>query len=363
MKYLILSLMCFFLISTASCKQKEGSAQKEIIRPVKFEKVRYFDGRKIVKLSCIVEPESAQNMSFKISGKITKLTVQAGDIVAVGDVIAELDDETQKLNVLEAKAGVKKETSQLDAARLNYDQIKSLYENDTVSLSQYQQAETQLQSSKSGLVSAKKRLEKLEIDLADTRLVSQVSGVVAEVYKDVNESVSVGQSLATIYSGNEIVVKLNLPDNIINKVSKGTKAELFFPNSEKQNYKGVISEVSISGSSSSLTYPAKVEIEDSDTSLKVGMTGNTSIYLGKASEKSKKIIIPISAVTKDTKSSFVYVLESVVNNIGLVKKVYVSLGDVSNEGIVIKGGLTTNDLLITAGLSKITEGQKVKVNF
>ena len=52
-----------------------------------------------------------------------------------------------------------------------------------------------------------------------------------------------------------------------------------------------------------------------------------------------------------------------MNNIGLVKKVYVSLGDVSNEGIVIKEGLTTNELLITAGLSKITEGQKVKVNF
>ena len=62
-------------------------------------------------------------------------------------------------------------------------------------------------------------------------------------------------------------------------------------------------------------------------------------------------------------SPFVYVLDSVVNNIGLVKKVYVNLGEISNEGIVIKSGLTTNDLLIVAGISKISEGQKVKVEF
>ena len=362
MRSVKLCLMILFFVAFFGCKKKEVLTQQEVIRPVKFEKVTYFDGRKVVKLSCAIEPKSAQNLSFKTSGKIIELAIKPGDFINKGDLVAVLDDQTQKLNVQEAIALVAKEKAQLDSATLNYNQMKSLYENDNVSLSQFQQSQTQFQASKSGLISAQKRLEKANIELENTKLLASVSAVVADVYKDINESISVGQSLAMIYSNNDVVARLNLPDNIINKVKIGSSVELFFPNSENKNYIGEISEISISGSSSSLTYPAKVRIKNVDESLKVSMTGNASIFLGKA-DSSKQIIVPINAVSKDTTKAFVYILDNVEENMARVKKVYVKLGSISNEGIEVLEGLTTQDLLITAGVSKIIEGQTVKVEF
>jgi len=74
------------------------------------------------------------------------------------------------------------------------------------------------------------------------------------------------------------------------------------------------------------------------------------------------IILPLQSVVTDSKGdTYVYALEGVSGSEGTVKRIDVKTGKVTTRGIEITDGLVSGDLVITAGMSKITEGLKVEV--
>ncbi len=48
-------------------------------------------------------------------------------------------------------------------------------------------------------------------------------------------------------------------------------------------------------------------------------------------------------------------------DVGFIQKKLVSVGELTNDGIEIVDGLNEGDLVVTAGVSRISDGMKVKL--
>lgn len=75
-----------------------------------------------------------------------------------------------------------------------------------------------------------------------------------------------------------------------------------------------------------------------------------------------KIFIPTMAISSRGKNYHVYVVNPEGGNTGVVEKRAVSIGRITNEGLEITEGLSDGEIIITAGLRSLNEGQRVRLD-
>ena len=79
-------------------------------------------------------------------------------------------------------------------------------------------------------------------------------------------------------------------------------------------------------------------------------------------DKSEIITLPLISVNEDnSKEKFVYVIENIQDNQGIIVKKKIKIGNIINNRIEVISGLTKNEKIVTAGVNRIVEGQKVKL--
>ena len=64
---------------------------------------------------------------------------------------------------------------------------------------------------------------------------------------------------------------------------------------------------------------------------------------------------------QDREGRFVFVAEPAQDNLGIARRRTVTVGELVDEGLEVFDGLIEGDLLITAGTSKIRDGQQVRL--
>jgi multidrug efflux pump subunit AcrA (membrane-fusion protein) len=76
---------------------------------------------------------------------------------------------------------------------------------------------------------------------------------------------------------------------------------------------------------------------------------------------SPRILVPAVAVGEDRKGRFVYIVEPAGKDLGKVLRREVEVGDLTGSGLEISSGLAVGDIVVTAGLSFLEEGRKVRL--
>ena len=103
----------------------------------------------MVALTGTVQAQTEINLSFRIDGRLIERTVDIGDNVKPGQLIARLDPQNEESGVQSVRAQLAGANAQLVEARNNFDRMRDLVVEDAVSRAQYDQAEAMLQSAES----------------------------------------------------------------------------------------------------------------------------------------------------------------------------------------------------------------------
>ncbi len=75
---------------------------------------------------------------------------------------------------------------------------------------------------------------------------------------------------------------------------------------------------------------------------------------------SNVIVIPVNVVQSDLSGKYVFVLEKVGGKL-IARRRIISLGEVQNEQVEVKAGLSGGDVLIRAGYQGLYDGQEVSI--
>ena len=183
------SLIILFAVSLLSCGE-DVQEKKEIIRPVRYQQVFLAGGEQTRTLSGVSKAGTEAKLSFRVGGIVEAVSIKVGEKISKGKLIAAIDKSDAQLNYEKALEALRKAETQKDNAKSNLDRVKGLYENNNVSLSEYEAAKDKYASANSAHNTERRNADLKKRELSYYKLYAPMKGVIADVSIEKNEQVS-----------------------------------------------------------------------------------------------------------------------------------------------------------------------------
>ncbi len=238
---LIISLLV--LAGFAACSGEKPKA-KELLRPVRYQMVVTSGSEENRSFSGIASSGTEARLSFRVGGTLVALNVKEGDRIKAGKLIAKLDDSDAGLQHEKALVALEKSRLNRKTAKSNLQRIKRLYENNNVSLSEYESAKEKYANANAAFFADKRSAELKKKELGYYSLSSPIDGVISGKATEINENVSAGQTVVVINALDDIDVTSGIPETYISRVAKGNNVSVRFPSIADKVFDGTITEVS-----------------------------------------------------------------------------------------------------------------------
>ncbi len=356
-------LISFAALTLFQCKKKEAE-QGEVLRPVKYMTVGAAATHQIREFSGTAKAGNEIELSFRETGVIQRVNVKKGQRVKEGSLIASLDNVEANLNYEKAVTEVVSAASSMNTSKAELDRVKTLYEKGSTPLKDYQSAKNNYQSALSLYEAAVRSRDLYKSRIGYGFIYAPSDGVIANTEGKVNERVQTGHVFAILNAGEKKKVEVGLPENVINNISVGMTAQITFPTLDNSSFTGEVIEVSPVTSQNTTTYPVELEVIDPVAQIRPGMAASVLFDLAATGDQDRSdvIIVPINAVGEDGNGNFVFLIKSDDNQVGVVEKRTITIGEMTANGFEVKGGLGPGELIATAGLQTLLDGQKVKLN-
>ncbi|VFQ42522.1 rnd efflux pump membrane fusion protein [Desulfoluna butyratoxydans] len=347
------------LVAMTGCggdKQQEP----EVIRAVKYREVAPIPTHLERRFSGITKAGEVVRLSFRTGGKVETLEAGVGDRVKRGQVVATLDNRDARLNLEKALVDLEKSRIQSDNAKSNLQRTKALYENNNVSVSEYEKArDTYANASAAYDVDVRAvRLQKRE--LTYYTLASPMDGIITAREVEANENVSSGQVVAVVQAGDSIEVEAGIPELWIAQISQGQTADIVYPAMPDKRFGGRVTEVAFESDSETHTYPVTLVMEGARADIRPGMPASV-VFRFKREGAVPALLVPVHAVAKDYAGHYVYTVEKTGEGEGTVTKIQVTVGRMMSDGFEILSGLKGGEKVVTTGVLFLTDGKKVKL--
>jgi RND family efflux transporter MFP subunit len=360
MKSLYIFSVAFLFIVLSSCSGGDKEQKTERYRPVKYQEVSYSGIGQVRSFNGTARSDKEINLSFRTAGILTVLNIANGQRVNKGDLLARIDNSEAQLSLEQSISALSSSKTNLNTSTSTLERTRTLFEKGSASLSDYENAKASYASAEANYESAKRSVEIQQKQVGYGIVYAPANGVIASKNVENNENVSAGQIIAVLNAGSFMEVSLGLPENVINRVTNGMNVIATFPALQGKEYEGIVNEVSPSISEGSATYPVRIKLTGETSEVKSGMAAHIKFKFGKT-DNGDSLIVPISAVGEDSKGNFVFVIVKENENVGVIKKQHFTVGELSPVGFEVKSGLQAGQLVATAGLQTLLDGQKVSL--
>lgn len=260
--------------------------------------------------------------------------VDKGDHVKAGDLLCEIDPGTRAAQLAQAEASLAK-------AELDYSSNKTLREKGLSPANSGRQFEASLEAARASVDSAKAELER-------TVIYSEVAGIVQDPIAQPGDMLSAGAACVTLVQLNPILFAGDIPESRIGAAVVGLPVTV--KTITGQEVVGKLSYVSPTSNTATRAFPVEVEIENSDYSIRAGLTAEAIAVLG----TTKAHLVPQSVLTLDNEGTIgvraVHDSEVAFHEVQILRD--------TTEGIWVTG-LPDNVDIITFGQEYVIAGQKV----
>lgn len=421
-KYLVIAVVALIIFAIIGKKTGLFGSEKPIEVAVETPKKRTIYA--IVTANGKVQPETEVKISADVSGEIVEMYIKEGETVTQGQALLKIKPDiylsakdrakatvnNMLANLENSKARLSQVEAQFTRTRLTFERNKKLHEQKTISDAEWEAANAEYEIAKADVEAAKQNVRAAEYGVksaeaslteADQKLVKTIvyapmSGLVTRLVVEKGERVvgtemMTGSELLRIADMKRMEVKVDVNENDILRVKKGDTAIVEVDAYLEKKFKGIVTEIANSASSSSQSTADQVTsfevkiilIENSYADLvkpdnlypfRPGMTASVDIQ---ADKKINAISVPVEAVvaktdsalyktkpqkvseTKDKKDNDKTLNNAVfIINKNYTKAVKVKTGIQDNNYIEITEGLKGDEQVIVAPYSAITRKLK-----
>lgn len=259
----------------------------------------------------LIEATDLVSVGARTSGLIEELAVEVGDDVAQGDLIARIDSLEQQNAVAQAKADLTEITAEIEAKKAEIRQSELAVERQTglnakklSATSELEAAEATLAMNRANLESLQAQLARAEIevssaelDLERTRITAPIDGTVVAVVNGEGTTVNASQEAPTIVKLAQLdrmEVKAEISEADVINVHPGQEVEFALLGAPDLTFTATLTSVEPAPSSikdadeidtdSAIYYNARFTVDNADRLLRIGMSADVTIYLGRAED-------------------------------------------------------------------------------
>jgi len=361
-----INLLLGSLIILVGCEQKVETPT-EVVKAVKTIVITEASHSNTRNIAGVVKNSNQSSLSFRVGGRVETVTVNVGDIVSPGQVLATLEQKDYQLTVNSAMA-------ELASARADFlekadalKRQKNLREKDFVAQVTVDQAQNAFSSAKSNLTIAQSELSAAQNDFGNTVLAAPFDGVISERNVEPFTEISAGSAVFELLREGGLEVDVLLPETLIRDVAYGDAVTVRFPTLENSKIPATITEIGARAETGN-AFQVTATLADRPEEIRVGMTAQVAFNFGEQ-EDTSVYLIPVAAVdvrvsaqqqedASPSKKVPVFVFDAETST---AKKRIVTIRDIRGNEFEVVSGLAEGDVLITAGVPFLTDGQKVKM--
>jgi RND family efflux transporter MFP subunit len=291
-------------------------------------------------------------LAFQVGGKIVRRNVDLGKRVRAGEALMQLDPKDIQQTVNISSAQVYSAESQLKLAENNLARYRKLFEQNAVSRMQYEQYQSAYDAALAAVRQASAQYAQGANQLDYSTLYADADGVIAGIDAEAGQVVAAGQSVITLVRDGETEVEISVPENRIDEVRKATQVNVTFWALPDTVVGGKVREVSPIADKVTRTYKVRIALVKAPPEIELGMT--VTVTIGSAGRQAA-IFVPLAAVYQEKDIPAVWVVTG-----GAVTLRPVKIGPYGDAKVQVLSGLNPGDTVVTAGVHKLREGQKVR---
>jgi membrane fusion protein (multidrug efflux system) len=273
----------------------------------------------------------------RVAGEIVELLAEEGDRVEQGQVLARLDGERLRLEMLAAKAN-------LERARTEFQRNSDLVERGLISASMFDSLQFDLEA-----LEATYELRNLEYEYSNIR--APISGIVAARQIKPGQTLSVNEEAFRITNTQELIAYLQIPQSELPKFSAGHAASVQVASMPGSQFPATIERISPTIDTRNGTFRATAVIDNTAGDLAPGMFGRFNIAYENHADA---LVIPAAALIDEDDETSVYVV-----NDGAVIQRPVQTGIANGSKVEILSGLSEDDVVVVVGHSSLRDGSRV----
>jgi RND family efflux transporter MFP subunit len=334
-----LSLVTLGACSTARSAETNDEADAASV-VVRAEQAAVIARPRIITASGVVEARTTVDVAFQVPGKVIAVGPDDGDVVREGELLAALDPTDYRLAVEQTAALA-------EHAAAERDRHRPLLATGSVAPNDLERMESAARQSAAAAGLARKRL-------ADTRLLSPISGVVARRAIERGGSVAVGQIAFTLLDLDLVKVRIGVPEADIDVLRAGQSARVRLPALGEASFSGRVTSVGVAADPTTRTYAVEISVPNPSHRLKAGMVAEATV---EGNQRTTAITVPAGAVVRNADgTTIVYLLDSRTNRVHSRR---VAVGMTRGERVEITSGLAEGDPVIVAGQQRVRDGSAV----
>jgi multidrug efflux pump subunit AcrA (membrane-fusion protein) len=351
-----------------------------------------------------IKANEETNVIPKTPGKISKIFVEVGDRVKVGDILFSLDSEDLKAQLAQAEAGARIQLENLqktkssnysqsllqkqtevnqakityDAANEDYIRAQAQYRDIAISKEQFNNYKTSLERAIQSYETAKENLEifkntsfqqdvrvaesmynqakanvnAINIQINNTDVPSPISGIITKRNINVGEGVSTAAPAVVVSNLDKLKVHMKVPENLINNFTKGQKLDVTVETLDNKKFTGIVDIVFPSIDEYTKNYSINILLSDISSELKPGMITKVKTIVER---KDNILIVPNESIVSENNIHYIFVAKE-----NKVTKVPVKLGLSNDKVTEVIDGVKLGDKVVIEGQNLLSDGEKIR---
>jgi RND family efflux transporter MFP subunit len=310
-----------------------------------------------------VQAENGAVVAARIAGTVKSVRVKAGDRVARGQLLLELDGLESRAGSAAADAGIDEAQQALgearsrrELARITYGRYEKLLQEQAVTRQEFDQrrteqavAEQAFTRAEARLVRAKEEAKGASAVAGHARITSPLAGLVTSRPAELGMTVFPGTVLVTVEEGGAYRLQVNAPESLQRKVKLGDSVRVALEG-YPATVTGRVVEAAPAVDPASRTFPVKISL--AAPGISSGAYGRAWFATGSRDG----IMVPTSAVFERGALTAVWVVApDKTARMRLVKT-----GRTMGDTVEILSGLSAGEQVVVTGGEKVTDGARIE---
>ncbi len=337
--------------SSAEAAAAAAAAKGDQPVSVQTEPAQSLEVPRTLRLTGTLRGDRETDLAANANGRVLATSVERGEQLKPGQVLAKLDTRAAALSAADARAQVDSIKAQAGLARIECDRYEQLKAKGAISDLEYQQKIGQCETLPLNVQAASARAALAAQNVGDGIIRAPFAGVVTERFVEVGQFVRQDSRVVTIVSVDPLRLQITVPEAQVAAVKEGADVSFSVAGYVGRRFTGKVRFVSGALRATTRDLVAEAIVPNAERLLLPGMFADVELTVG--SERLPSV--PAGALTELDEQSRLFVVVD-----GRLEERIVALGPKLGERVSIRRGVKEAEQVVVSDRTGLGNGRKVR---